>query len=806
MTNPLTADELRHHATNDEVQQPDNSTIPPISTIIGQDRAVKALQFGLGIQGQGFNIFISGEDGTGKTSAAQRFLDQIAENQEVPSDWVYVNNFQDNYRPCKIAFPPGQARTFRQDMKNLIDNVSGQIAEAFDSEDYANKKDEIAQRYQQEKDSLFREVSEYARKNNFAIQQSAKGFETVALNEEGKPLQSQEYNQLSEEERQQIDNTAQEIQQNLKTTVRKIHKLDRQLAHEIEELDQDVAKYGIESLFDEVRDEYEHVNGVSEYLDEVMKEILDNLSFFRNSGSGQDQQNPYYAMQVQRFMKQFEVNALVDNSHQEGAPVIKENNPTYNNLFGRIEQEANFGTMETDFTLLREGSIHRANGGYLIIPVVDLLQNMFSWESLINALKSQSIVMQEPSEKLGYVATKSLSPEPIPLDIKVILIGLPSHYQILYNKVDDFRKLFKVKSDFDSQMDRTPENVKNFLGFLSMCCQNQGRKHHLVERSGMKKMVEHAARMAGHQQKLSTRFQQLQDLLSEANYYTKQNGNSTITDQEVQKALEEQTYRSNLIQEKVQDMIKEGTLKIDVQGAKTGEINGLAILDTGDFSFGRPNKITCTIGYGKGNILDIEREAKMGGPLHTKGVLILSGYLIEKYSLKQPLNLSLRLVFEQNYSGVDGDSASSAEAYAVLSVISGIPIKQGLAVTGSVNQKGEVQPIGGVNQKIEGFYEVCKQNGLTGEQGVLIPESNQKNLMLKEEVVEACEKENFHIYPVERIDEGFALLTGYDAGSINENGVYPEGTFNRVIVDQVKAYHERYKELANNNGQGQSDN
>ncbi len=797
MTTALSAKELRHHATDEEVTEADSSTIQPISTIIGQDRAVKALQFGLGIQGQGFNIFIAGEDGTGKTSAAKRFLHQVAENQTVPNDWVYVNNFQDTYRPCAIAFPAGQAKVFRQDMKNLVENVSDQIAEAFDSEEYANKRDEITQRYQQQKDSLFREVSEYARKNNFAIQQSPRGFETVPLNEQGKPIQGQEYNQLTEEQRQAIDEKAQEIQQNLKSTVRKIQKLDRQLAHEIEQLDQDVAKYGIESMFDEVRDKHEDVDGVSQYLDEVMQAILDNLSFFRSTGNEQEQQNPYYAMQVQRFMKQFEVNVLVDNSHQEGAPVIKENNPTYNNLFGRIEKEASFGAMETDFTLLREGSLHRANGGYLIVPVIDLMRNMFSWESLINSLKSQTIVMEDPSEKLGYIATKSLRPEAIPLDVKVILIGLPSHYQTLYNMVDDFRKLFKVKSDFDSQMDRTPENVENFLGFLSMCCQEEGRNHHKVERSGMKKMVEHASRMAQHQHKLSTRFQQLQDLLSEANYYTKQNGNQAITAKEVQKAIEEQTYRSNLIQEKIQELIHEGTLLIDIEGRKAGEINGLAVLDTGDFSFGRPNKITGSIGYGKGNILDIEREAKMGGPLHTKGVLILSGYLIQKYGLKQPLSLSLRLVFEQNYSGVDGDSASSAEAYVALSQISGIPIRQGLAVTGSVNQKGEIQPIGGVNQKIEGFYEVCKQNGLTGEQGVLIPKSNLKNLMLKEEVVEACDKGHFHVYPVETIDEGFSLLSGYEAGKPNEDGIYPEGTFNRIVADQVKAYHDQYKALSN---------
>jgi lon-related putative ATP-dependent protease len=806
MTNALPADQLRHHATEQEVQQSNSSAISPISSIIGQDRAVRALQFGLHIQGKGFNIFISGEDGTGKTSAATRFLSEVAQDQETPVDWVYVNNFTDTYRPCALSFPAGQAQAFQEDIRNLITNVSDQLLEAFDSEEYANKKDEITQRYQQEKDRLFREVSEYARQNNFGIQQSPRGFETVPLNSEGKPIEGQEYNQLTEAERHQIDEKAQEIQQNLKTTVRKTRRLDRQLAQEIQQLDQDVAQYGIESMFDEVREKYESMEAVSTYLDAVMHAILTNLSTFRNPSGGQDQQNPYQALQVQRFMRQFEVNVLVDNSQQQGAPVIMENNPTYNNLFGRIEKEASFGTMETDFSLIREGSLHQANGGYIVIPVIDLMRNAFSWESLINALKSEQIVIEDPSEKLGFGATKSLRPEPVPLNIKVVLIGLPSHYQLLYNMVDDFRKLFKVKSEFDSQMDRTPENIERFLGFLSMCCQEDGQKHQPVDRSGMQKMVEHASRLAEHQQKLSTRFQQLQDILSEANYYALERGRSAIGEAEIRKAIEEQTYRSNLIQEKVEEFIREGTLMINVEGMKAGEINGLAVLDLGDFSFGRPNKITSSLGYGKGSILDIEREAKMGGSLHTKGVLILSGYLIEKYGLKQPLSLSLRLVFEQNYSGVDGDSASSAEAYVVLSAISGIPIQQGLAVTGSVNQKGEIQPIGGVNQKVEGFYEVCKQQGLTGQQGVLIPESNGKNLMLKEEVVEACRQGQFHIYPVQTIDEGFSILSGYEPGQPDEQGYYPEGTFNRIVVDQLKAYHDQYKALENGSANGKAEN
>lgn len=793
MAEPLPTDQLRKEAKIEEVDCKSTDELQPISTIIGQDRALKALEFGLGMKGQGFNIFITGYDGTGKTSAANRFINHIASNKETPYDWAYVNNFQDNYCPNSIKFPPGQALGFKQAINNLIDNVSDKIVEAFDSDDYVNKKDEITSQYQEKKDQLFREVSEYAQRNNFAIQQSPKGFETVPINDEGKPIQGQEYNQLGEEQRKAIEEKGKAIQQTLKTTVRKIQKLERQLSNDIQQLDQDVARYNIEPMFEELKDDYENLPMVQTYLDSVLEEILSNLSFFRESGQEQQSQDPYHTLKVEKFMKQFEVNVLVNNNGLSGAPVIMEHNPTYYNLFGRIEKESSFGGMETDFTLIRQGSIHQANGGYIIIPIVDLMQHILSWESLINALKNEKITIEDPTEKMGMVATKSLRPEAIPLDVKVILIGQPSHYQMLYRMVDDFRKLFKVKSDFDSQMDRNSENVKDFLGFLCLVCREDEDIEHL-DQTGLKKMVEHASRLAEHQDKLSTRFRQIQDIISEANYYREENGNGKISEAEIKKAIEERTYRSNLIQEKIQEMIAEGTLIIDVEGDKAGELNGLAVLDLGDISIGRPNKITASIGLGKGNILDIEREADMGGSLHTKGVLILSGYLMEKYGIDHPMNLSIRLVFEQNYSGVDGDSASSTEAYVTMSQISGLPMKQSIAVTGSMNQKGEVQAIGGVNQKIEGFFEVCKQTGLNGEQGVIIPAANVKNLMLKEEVVEACQNGQFNVWPVSTIDEGFSILTGKEAGEADENDQYPEGTFNKIMVDQLKAFHLKYQE------------
>lgn len=795
MPEALSAEQLRKTSTATEVDCKTSEDLEPIQTIIGQDRAVKALQFGLNIKGQGFNIFITGYDGTGKTSAANRFINQIAEQQPTPDDWVYVNNFNDNYRPIAIRFPAGHARAFRQDMKNLVQDVSDEIQRAFDSDEYANKKDEITQQYQEEKDRLFREVNEYAQANNFAIQQSPRGFETVPINNEGKPIQGQDYNKLSAEERKELEEKGKEIQQSLKSTIRKIQKMDRELANEIHQLDQDVAKYGIEPMFNELKEKYEDMEAVHHYLDAVMEEILANLSFFRKGFSENQQNNdPYQAIQIERFMKQFEVNVLVDNKDLNGAPVVTEQNPTYNNLFGRIEKESQFGTLETDFTLIRQGAIHQANGGYIILPVVDLLRHILSWESLVNSLKNEEVTIEDATEKMGFMATKTLRPEPIPLDTKVILIGQPYHYQVLYNMMDDFRRLFKVKSDFDSTMERNNQNVRDYMGFICMLCNEQKELMHMNQ-EGLQKMVEYGARLADHQEKLSTEFRKIMDIVSEANYYAQQNGGKYIKAADIQTAIEENNYRSNLLQEKIQEMIYDCTLIIDVEGQKTGEVNGLAVLDLGDLRFGKPNKITASLGLGKGQILDIEREAQTGGPIHTKGVMILTGYLIEKYGMEHPLTLSIRLVFEQSYSGVDGDSASSAEAFAVMSEIGNLPLKQGIAVTGSMNQKGESQAIGGVNEKIEGFFEICKQKGLNGEQGVIIPASNVKNLMLKEEMVEECRKGNFNIWPIQSIDEGFEILSGLKSGEKDENGEYPESTFNKAIMDQIQEHYKKYKKV-----------
>lgn len=806
MKEALAHQHLRKKATEEEVTRSTSHEFEPITGIIGQDRAIKALKFGLGIEGNGFNIFLSGQPGTGKHSAAHRFINQIAKDQPTPDDWIYVNNFRDASKPKAISLPAGKGAEFRQDMKNFLNNATERLKEAFESDDFSRRKDEIVQKHQKEKDDLFQEVNRYARENNYAIKQGPAGFETIPLNQHGQPMKSEEFNKLDAELRKELEEKGREVQQNLKETLRKIQKIEREMHHELNQLEEDVANYAIDPLIDELQEKYGDNEKIQSYLNEVMNEIIQNLSMFlQNPGQQGGQQgmmqqaDPYQAIQKEKFMKQFEINLLVDHKDTTGAPVINENHPSHPELFGRIEKESKFGTLETDFTLIKPGSIHEANGGYIMIPVEDLLRNPFSWETLVNALKTEEITIEDATEKLGFMSTKSLRPDHIPLNIKVILIGTPYHYQILYQWIEDFRKLFKVKSEFDTVMERNDENLNNYMGFISMLCNERSELCHL-ENSALKEVIEYGSRLAEHQNKLSSQFRSIFDIISEANYYASSNSSKQIKGEHVKQAIEEKVYRSNLIQEKLQEMIKEDTILIDIEGKKTGKINGLAVLSTGDFSFGKPNKITTSLGLGKGEVLDIEREAKTGGPIHTKGVLILSGYLMHKYGIDQPLNISIRLVFEQSYSGVEGDSASSAEVFSIMSEVGDIPINQGIAVTGSMNQKGEVQPIGGVNEKIEGFFEVCREKGLTGEQGVIIPESNVKNLMLKDEVVEACKNNQFNVWPIKTIDEGFEILSGYQPGEPDEDGQYPENTFNRIIRDKIYEYYKKYSNYQQNSG------
>lgn len=722
---------------------------------------MRALQFGLGISSFGFNIFVSGLPGTGRTTAVKGFLEEVASTKSVPSDIVYVYNFQEPSRPNAILLPAGTARNFQADMKTLLEGARKEIRLAFDSEEYANKREEITRVLQMQKETLQTRVAEKAREQGFVIQQTPMGIMTVPLKDD-QLLKEEDFLKLSQAERDEIMQRQKVLQAEIETAIRQAKGIEKKINEELLKLDRQVALYSFSILLNELKEKYKDLSEVETYLTQVQEDILEHLAQFR--GEEENSSNLPAAAAKDRFYNRYEVNVLVEHNPDNGAPVVIELNPTYTNLFGRIENEAMFGTLVTDLTLVRSGSLHRANGGYLVLPADDVLRAPLAWDSLKRALRNREITIEDASERLGLLSTRSLQPEAIPLDVKVILIGQPMLYQLLLVYDEDFSELFKVKADFDSRMERTSESIHDYIGFVSSVCQNNRLKH--LDCSGLANLVEYGSRLADDQTKLSTRFGELTDVIREANFYAVADGVELVTAGHVSKAIEERQYRSALTQEKLQEMTRRNVLMIDVDGRKIGQVNGLAVMGMGDMAFGHPSRITAAVGVGREGVVDIERQAEMGGPTHTKGVLILAGYLTERFAQDKPLSLSARLVFEQNYSGVDGDSASSTELYAILSALAEAPINQGIAVTGSVNQKGEVQAIGGVNEKVEGFFEVCKMKGLTGFQGVMIPHANESNLMLKANVIEAVREGKFHIWSVATIEEGIEVLTGIPAAEI----------------------------------------
>ena len=773
--------------------------VKPLESIIGQKRAVKALKFGLGIKSSGFNTYVAGMPGTGKETAVRRFLEEEAKDKPVPNDWCYVNNFQDSYLPKALNFPPGQAKTFKADMAALISSAKRDIRTVFESDEYIVKREELLKALHLQHDALLAQLNEKVRKEGFLIKSTPLGLLAIALDKEGKPLDDEGFASLNLEEQARIAQRREELKTELKAVLRQGKELQQNTDKKLEKLDQSVAMFALNHLIEDIQEKYRELPDVIAYTVEVKDDILNHLSDFQVEPKSEQTLSLSNTADKDSILKRYEVNVLVENEGLDGVPVITELNPTYNKLFGRIEKEAQFGTLITDFTMIRNGSLHRANGGYLVLPVEEVLTNLFTWDSLKRALINQEIAIEEASERLGFVTSKSLQPEPIPLKVKVILIGRPILYYLLHTYDKDFSELFKVKADFDTRMARTPENIRDYVAFTSTLCNEEKLRH--LDRSALVKVIEHSSRLAEDQEKLSTKFGELSDVIREASFYATEEDSPYTTAAHIQKAVREHFYRSNLIQERIQELITRGTLLIDVTDQKVGQINGLSVAKVGDIFFGQPSRITATTSLGKGDLIDIEREAELSGPIHTKGVMILTGYLAETFAQERPLSLSARLVFEQSYSGVEGDSASSAELYALLSSLSGIPIKQGIAVTGSVNQKGEIQAIGGVNEKIEGFFDVCQAKGLTGEQGVLIPESNVKHLMLKEEVVAAVQEGRFHIWSVKTVDEGIDLLTGIKAGERREDGTFEQGTISASIDQRLNELAEAASEFAQENGE-----
>jgi lon-related putative ATP-dependent protease len=794
MVNELSPEKLRRTCDPTLMRCETTEELSPLKGIIGQERAAKAFRFGLDIKERGFNIYVAGYPGTGRMTIVKNFLEEAAKTKPIPNDWCYVNNFNNPYEPKAMKLPSSKGKNFQSDMINLISETRRILPQTFESEEYAKKREATIKLIDEERQKLLAELNKKAQEQGFILQSTRIGLLIIPVIK-GHPLSDEEFMALNPKMREEIQNRREKLNEDLIIAMRQLRDMERKINEELKKLNREVALYAIGHLISDMKDKYKEFSEVTTYVDEVQKDILENLTQFLRETAAQPSsraslQFPW--MQELPF-KKYEVNVIVDNSDLKGAPVVVELNPTYQNLFGRIEKEAQFGVLTTDLTMIHSGSLHKANGGYLVLRAEALLQNPLSWDSLKSALTSGQVVVEEPGERLGFVTIKGLRPAPIPLNVKVMLIGNPLLYASLYTYDTDFKELFKVKADFDTTMDRTEDNMRDYASFICTFCQKENLKH--LDSSAIAKVIEYGSRLAEDQGKLSTRFSEIGDIIREANFYAVQENSNYTSASHIKKAIEERIYRSNLIQTKIQEFIQKGILLIDVKGEIAGQVNGLTVMSLGDFAFGSPTRVTASIGMGREGIIDIEREANLGGRIHTKGVMILSGYLAQKYAQDKPLSISARLVFEQSYEEVEGDSASSTELYCILSALSGLPIRQYIAVTGSVDQKGDVQAIGGVNEKIEGFFEVCKARGFTGKQGVIVPESNVQNLMLKEEVVDAVKQGKFRIYPVETIDQGIEILTGVKAGVRKPDGTFEERTVNYLVDKRLKEIAEKLREF-----------
>lgn len=770
-------------------------TVPPLDVMIGQERAVKAVEFGLFTKNQGYNIYVSGLVGTGKITYAQNAVHKVARGEAAPEDWCYVNNFENASQPIILSLPTGMGSALRQDMRDLVEDLKTEIPKVFSSDDYEQAKTDLVKEFQQKRALMIEGFNQKAEEYGILPQWSTTGFVGVPIID-GKPLVPEEYQKLDKEKREAIDKKMLAVHEKAMEVVRRMQQLEREVREEVKGLDGKVGLFAVGHFIDELKEKYASYEQVVSFLEAVKQDIVKNINDFKPSAL-EEENNPlmFFRKNMQDSTKdKYSVNLLVDNREAEGAPVIVETNPTYYNLIGRVEYENRMGVVSTDYTMIKPGAFHKANGGYLILNARDVLVNVGAWEALKRVLKTKRLYIENLSEQYGMLAMASLKPQPIPINVKVILIGNPYIYYLLYNNDEDFHKLFKIHADFDVQMDNNPINIKKLAGFISSTVKREGLKH--FERAAVAKVVEYCCRLADSQKKLTTRFNEVVELLSEADAWaTMENGN-VVSVQHIKKAIDEKRNRSNKYEERLQEMFAEGKFLIDTDDKKIGQVNGLAVLAVGDYMFGKPSRITANTYLGKSGVVNIERETKMSGTSHTKGVLILSGFLGEKYAQKQPLTLTASLTFEQLYEGVDGDSASSTELYAILSSLAGLPIKQYIAVTGSVNQKGEVQPIGGATQKIEGFFAVCKIKGLTGKQGVMIPYQNVDELTLSDEVIEAVRQGQFHIYPVKTIDEGIEILTGVPAGERQPDGSYSPSTVHHLVSMKLKEFMETILKLA----------
>ncbi|MBN2899908.1 MAG: AAA family ATPase [Clostridia bacterium] len=758
----------------------------PLQGVIGQDRASRALDFGLSMRKRGYNIYVSGNWGSGRNSYVRLITEEKAIKEDAPKDWIYVNNFKNAHNPLAISVETGTAKEFIKQIEKIINFLRKEIENVFTSKDYENAKSGLVQEYNVNNQNIINELNDIGAEYGFRFSQTEKGLVSIPL-KDGEPMSEEEYRAISDEEYETLRGNSNKLSIETVDLFNKLRFEEDELRRKIKNLEERMGRRVVSFHFMNLREKYKDNSEVKDYIDALIEDIVEHVEQFRGDQEQEQQANPLAMFQMkdtESFFNRYRMNLFIDNSEVDHAPIVFASNPTYYNLLGSIEYRNELGVMKTDFTQIKPGLLHEANGGYLIILAKDILTIPYAWKGLKRALLDQEISIESIGSQTGSIVSTTLKPQPIPLDVKIIVIGDAYTYHMLYNYDEEFRKLFKVMADFDVEMERNKENISKMSRFIAKHCEKDNLKH--FDKKAVAKIIEYSSRLADDQDKLSAHLNKLVDVLYEADRWAEIYNSRLVRPDHVVKALEEIQYRSNKYEEKVFEMFEDGTYLIDVAGYKVGEINGLAVTGSGQYRFGKPSKITVSTYKGRAGVVNIEREARQSGSHHDKGVMILTGFLGDRFAKDKPLAMTAGIVFEQSYSIIDGDSASSTELYAILSSLSGVPINQSIAVTGSVNQRGEIQPIGGVNEKIEGFYKVCKLKGLNGEQGVMIPHQNVRNLMLCGEVREAVEKGMFSIYAIEHIEQGIEILTGVKAGVANKNGNYPRGSVFYKVDKRLK--------------------
>jgi lon-related putative ATP-dependent protease len=781
MTNVCDIDCLKFESTKD---------LEPLTGIMGQDRAVEALKFGLKMKRKGYNIFVGGSWGTGRNSLVRHLSENAAALKEPPKDWLYVNNFKNARTPIAIGMPPGEGKVFIKSMEFILSFLRKEISNVFLGKDYENEKAVLVQEYSENTQVIINELNELGEKYGFRFAQNERGLISIPLKNHA-PMTEEEYKSLTEEDFEILRENSAKLSIETSDLFNRLRGAEEQFRQKMLNLDAQTVRKVASFHLAEIYDKYRNNEAIVQYLNYLIDDIVEHLERFKNDGGEEDAPGPLAMLMprsTESFFDRYLINHFVDNDGKDRAPVVFASHPTYYNLLGGIEYKNELGVLKTDFTMVKPGLLHEANGGYLIVLAKDILTMPYAWKGLMRAMLDDEIAIESLSGQAGAIVSTTLKPQPIPLDVKIILIGDPYTYQILYYYDEEFRKLFKIMADFDIEMNRNADNIDKIARFIAKHCHEDGLRH--FTRHAVARIIENSSRLADDQNKLSSHLNQLVDLIYESDSWASEDGSEMVEANHVDIALEMLEKRNNKIEEKVFEMFESGDYLLDVSGEKIGEINGLAVTGSGQYQFGKPTKITVSTYRGRAGIINIEREARTSGAIHDKGVMIISGYLGHKFAQNKPLALTASIVFEQLYSGIDGDSASSTELYALLSSLSGLPIRQSIAVTGSVNQRGEIQPIGGVNEKILGYFKVCKLKGLTGDQGVIIPYQNVKNLMLSQEIIDAVKAGRFHIYSVKNIDEGIEILTGIKAGKRNQNGTYTKNSVydlvDRKLNDLIK--------------------